>query len=170
VILPKARVSHQSRRRLRIRIPAERGNQGYFATLRKVLAEHEGVEAVEVNQITGSVLLLGDGLDVEAVRTWGKERGLFKIEAPGNPGEDRSSHLPARAVKPLQGLQNGLDHLTGGNLNLSGLIFFALLGTGIHQILRGNFTAPPWYTSFWYAFGVFTKQLVDKAGQNQSAL
>lgn len=170
MILPMARVSHQSRKRLRIRIPAERGNEAYFATLRKVLAEHDGVDAVEVNQVTGSVLLLGDGLDAQAVRAFGQEKGLFKIEAPGNPGGNRSSHLPGMAVKPLQGLQNGMDQITGGNLNLSGLIFFALLGTGVHQILRGNFTAPPWYTAFWYAFGVFTKQLVDKAGQNQSAL
>lgn len=170
MILPKARVSHQSRKRLRIRIPSERGNEAYFARLREVLAGHQGVEAVEINRLTGSVLLLGDGLDPQAVRAVGQEKGLFGIEATGNPGRNPPSHLPGVAVKPLQGLQNGMDQLTGGNLNLSGLIFFALLGTGVHQILRGNFTAPPWYTAFWYAFGVFTKQLVDKAGQNQSAL
>jgi hypothetical protein len=44
-----------------------------------------------------------------------------------------------------------------------------LLGTGIYQIVRGNFGAPPWYTAFWYAFGVFTKSLIDKGGRGNDA-
>lgn len=168
--LPRARVSHQSSRRLRIRIPEQRGNEAYFDALRKTLSRYEGAEEVEVNRVTGSLLLLGKRLDLDSLRAFAQKNDLFRIENREDSGENRPSHLPGKAVKPLQALQGGMDQLTGGNLDLSGLIFFLLLGTGIHQIVRGNFTAPPWYTAFWYAFGVFTKQLVDKAGQNQSAL
>jgi hypothetical protein len=30
------------------------------------------------------------------------------------------------------------------------------------EIMRGNFRMPPWYTAFWYAFGLFTKSMLDR--------
>jgi len=42
------------------------------------------------------------------------------------------------------------------------MAILSLLGLGLYQILRGNFRAPPWYTAFWYALGIFTKSLSDK--------
>jgi hypothetical protein len=148
---------------VRIRVPSQKGNDEYFEALRKSLSQYDAAEAVEVNQFTGSVLLLGNRLELDAVAAIGQSNDLFQIGNPVKPALNNPSHLPGKAVKPLEGLQGAMDQLTGGNLDLSGLIFFLLLGTGVHQILRGNFVAPPWYTAFWYAFGVFTKQLVDKA-------
>lgn len=166
--LPWAHVSHRSAKRLRIRIPSEKGNSAYFESLRKTLSGYKGVESAEVNGLTGSLLLVGDRIDLESLAGFGEAHHLFTIQdasdnPPGNPG-----HLPGRAVRPIQGMQRAMDQMTGGNLNLTGLIFFVLLGSGAYQILRGNFGAPPWYTAFWYAFGVFTKQLADKANQANS--
>jgi hypothetical protein len=55
-----------------------------------------------------------------------------------------------------------MGQFTGGWLDLPGMAFLLLLGIGIYQIRRGNIGLPPWYTAFWYAFGVYTKSLVEK--------
>ena len=166
--LPKAHVSHLSARRLRIRIPSEKGNAAYFDTLQKSLSVHAKAQSTSVNELTGSLLLVGDAIDLESLAAVAEEQGLFTIrEDPNDPSGNRR-HLPGRAVRPLQGVQRAMDRMTGGNLDLTGLIFFVLVGTGAYQILRGNFGAPPWYTAFWYAFGVFTKQLADKTHQANS--
>lgn len=46
--------------------------------------------------------------------------------------------------------------------DLPGMAFLTLLGVGIYQLVRGNFAAPPWYTAFWYAMGIFTKSIMEK--------
>jgi hypothetical protein len=38
-----------------------------------------------------------------------------------------------------------------------------LVITGVYQILRGQFRTPPWYTAFWYAFGLLTMFVVKKS-------
>jgi hypothetical protein len=45
-------------------------------------------------------------------------------------------------------------------LNLPGLIFLTLMGVGVFQLATGRRVIPPWYTAFWYAFGVFSRLLV----------
>jgi hypothetical protein len=154
---------------LRIRFPSQRGNQEYFADLQKALSGYEGAEAVEVNGLTGSLLLVGDELDLRSVLAFGEENSLFTVEKAADKPRQRPEHLPGKIVKPLQGLHHAMGQFTGGNLDLSGLVFLLLLGTGAYQIARGNFGAPPWYTAFWYAFGVFTKQLVEEAERDQPA-
>jgi hypothetical protein len=55
------------------------------------------------------------------------------------------------------GLDKRIKDLTGGSHNIGALAFLALAGVGVYQIARGNFTAPAWYTAFWYAMNIFFK-------------
>ncbi len=118
--------------------------------------------------MTGSLLFVGDGLDLQSVVAFGEENGLFTVDTNSVDSRNNPKHLAGKVVKPLQGFQNAMGQLTGGHLDLSGLVFFLLLGTGAYQIARGNFAAPPWYTAFWYAFGVFTKQLMEEEEQDHA--
>jgi hypothetical protein len=116
------------------------------------------LEGLEVNSLTGSILLRGDDLELESLTEFGEERELFKINSAGhNP-----SSLPLMVASPIQGLSNQVSGITRGWLDLSGIAFLVLLGIGLHQIRKGNIGMPPWYTAFWYAFGVFTKSLIEK--------
>ena len=56
-----------------------------------------------------------------------------------------------------------------GKIDLPSGIFFALLGTGIYQLARGRFIIPPWYTAFWYAFGLVSMYVIEKAAKGGAA-
>ena len=114
-----------------------------------------------MNDKTGSVLFVGKDLDLDVIRVAAEKGGLFTVKEPASD----PATLPRKAVQPIGVASEAVERLTGGSLDLPGALFFSLLGVGAYQILRGNFAAPPWYTAFWYAFGVFTKQLVDH-GEN----
>jgi hypothetical protein len=47
-------------------------------------------------------------------------------------------------------------------LDLPGMIFLSLLAVGLWELAIGNFKRPPWYTAFWYAFGLFSKAIFDE--------
>jgi hypothetical protein len=157
-------VTHQSSTRLRIRIPSQRGNSAFFEKLKEDFSGFPGLQGVETNPRTGSVLFLGS-FEPEAIEQMAYSRELYRVKGC----EDRPHGLPNRTVEPVTELNHGIRRMTGGRLDLSGFLFFTLLGTAGYQILRGNFGAPPWYTAFWYAFGVYTKQLID-AKQDEDAV
>jgi hypothetical protein len=69
----------------------------------------------------------------------------------------------SRVVPPAKAVDRKLLDLTGGTLDLPSGLFLALVITGVYQILRGQFRTPPWYTAFWYAFGLLTMFVVKKS-------
>jgi hypothetical protein len=115
---------------------------------------------VSANPVTGSLLVEGEAIDVGRVRRLGAERQLFDLE------ESAAAPLPlsCKIVAPLGDLDNALRGATGGEVDMAGAVFVALLASGIYEISRGNFALPAWYTAFWYAFGVFSKS-AGKAGK-----
>jgi hypothetical protein len=58
--------------------------------------------------------------------------------------------------------------MTGGELDIPSVFFAALLISGIYQIARGNMAAPAWYTAFWYAFGIFSRDMLHKVDEPRS--
>lgn len=58
-----------------------------------------------------------------------------------------------------------VEKATGGTMGISEVAFLALFGAGVMQIGRGNFTAIPWYTAFWYALNIFLKSDAQKTGE-----
>lgn len=164
-MLPEAQVCHRSINRLRIRIPSRRGDRNYFESLREKFAALKTFESMEINPVTGSVLFLGKGADPSLVGDAGKSGGLFSFK---EEMEVRPVPLSRRIAEPIQGASAFLTRNTGGLVDLPGLAFVLLLGIGAYQVLRGNLRSPPWYTAFWYAFGVFTKSLADMASKDES--
>jgi hypothetical protein len=63
---------------------------------------------------------------------------------------------------PIGRVHDGLHRFTGGELDLISVAFLGLLVLGIYQLSKDDIPAPPWYTAFWYAFGVFSKCLADE--------
>jgi hypothetical protein len=157
-MIPEARITHRAGSRLRFRIPARRGDAEYFSKLEEYLLGYKPFRTLETNPLTGSVLLVYDKLDLGDLAEKAEANGLFAMRRL----KPNSTPLSGRMVEPLANLSESVRRMSGGELDLPGLIFMGLLGTGIYQIFRGNFGAPPWYTAFWYAFGVFTKSLIDK--------
>lgn len=157
-MLPPAQVGHRTAGRLRVRVPSMRGDAGFFRRAVETLSRLEGVRHCEARPNTGSLLLAGDLQDLERVGAYAEETHLFSLDLT------QASPVPLsrRLVTPLGDLNASVSRFTGGEIDLGGMVFLGLLGAGIVQILRGNLGAPPWYTAFWYALGIFTKSLADR--------
>jgi hypothetical protein len=115
---------------------------------------------LEANPLTGSVLFIGEGVDPEKLATHARERRLFHLiaaaEAQGQP-------LMHSLVQPVAGLDRSLRAVTSGKIDLPSGVFLALLASGLYQLVRGRISAPPWYTAFWYAFGLVSMYVIEKA-------
>lgn len=156
--LPAAHIGHRTSERVRIRIPSRKGDEAYFSEVEKSLLKDGTVDGLDVNPGTASVLIKGSPTVLENILSVGEKSALFKLEDPAPKVEP----LSRKIARPFRDLGGAIDRLSGGELDLSGVVFLGLIGWGITQLARGNLVAPPWYTAFWYALGIFTKSLVDK--------
>jgi hypothetical protein len=158
-MIPVATIAHYTPGRVRFRLPSQKGNRAYFAETAEVLARELDPDRLEANPATGSLLILDRDLDLDSVLKTAEDEGLFRREAA------LPAPLAREAIAPLRALSERLRETTFGRIDLANLAFFALLGVGTYQLLRGNLRSPPWYTAFWYAMGIYVKHVADKAGE-----
>lgn len=161
--LPGARCVYSSSGRLRLRIPDRKGDGAFFARARDILAGCPGVAEVNVNPLTGSILLY-PGADLGALSLLAAEQGLFRLSPPGNPGNSRPLSMAVRGAYRL--VDGNIRRLSGGNLNLPETAVLTLAGGGVYQLLRGKVVALPWYVAFWYALSIY---LLPKAKHHLEA-
>lgn len=155
--IPLAIVTHMVRGRLRVKIPSRRRDNAFFDHVAKVFSQYHPTIKVETNPSTASTLFTGQLSPSELFKFF-TEHQLFRIEKM----VQRHKTLISTVKESFRDMDRKLRRSTGGELDIASLIFVALVGHGIYQIARGNFTAPAWYTAFWYALGVFSKSsLVD---------
>jgi hypothetical protein len=157
-MMPEAFVSHCTPKRLRLKIPSHKGDVSYFSDLKETYSGVQAFESVEVNPLTGSILFVSEAIDLEAIAKRGEGAQLFQLPVtPPGPVP-----VAEKVVASLRSANQDIHRFTGGDIDLAGIAFLTLIGVGIYQISRGNVGAMPWYTAFWYAFGVFTKSVADK--------
>ena len=157
--LPAAHIGHRTSERVRIRIPSRKGDEAYFREVEELLLKGGIVKDLDVNARTGSVLMKGSRTDLENILSVAEKNALFILENPAPKVEPLSKKI----ATPVRDLGRSIDRISGGEIDLAGVVFLGLIGWGITQLARGNFVAPPWYVAFWYALGIFTKTLVDKS-------
>jgi hypothetical protein len=93
----------------------------------------------------------------------GAVKKLFEVAAV----EKAERAMALSVTAPLHSANRQIRQVTGGRVDLPGAVFLALLVFGAVELLRGNWRTPPWYTAFWYAFGLYSKSLIDHAGGDQ---
>lgn len=143
---------------MRLKIASRRGDAAYFESIRSHLKEKMACDRIAVNAVTGSVMIEDAGLDIDKVRTVADENGLFSIATTV------ASPLPVakRVVSPIHNANQAIKSFSDGVIDLPGILFLALICLGLFELARVGFKRPPWYTAFWYAFGVFSKTLLDE--------
>ncbi|MEW6113595.1 MAG: HMA2 domain-containing protein [Thermodesulfobacteriota bacterium] len=161
--VPEALVSHAIRGRLRIKIPLKKGDESYFADLSDRLSNCPGVEAVTTNLYTGGVLVVHD-CEAENIAGFARHEGLFSLKRA--TGRRRS--LLQEVARTFQQYNRSLKKMTGGELDISSLIFLSLVVSGLWQIARGNLTIPAWYTAFYYALGVYSGAQVEAFDEGEN--
>lgn len=154
-MIETAYLCHRTLGRLRLRVPARKGDLSFFETLKQGFLDCNEVKGVEVNPRTASILLLHES-DDHALAAFAEEKGLVKINIPS---ED-ASNVSYKVAEIMRSINDTTVSATNGGLDLPRISFLTLMGFGIYQLSKGNFAVPPWYTAFWYAHGLFSKYLL----------
>lgn len=158
--IPSASIAHITADRLRIKMPSKKKDEEFFASLKEKFGGCAGVKAVEVNPLTGSVLFKHES-NSEAIADYALKNKIFKLETSKPDYTD----LHGKVAETFNGIDKKIKGITGGDMDIAGAAFVALLGMGIYQISRGNFAGPAWYTAFWYALNIFLKAKPDKGAE-----
>ncbi len=158
-MIPEARICHVTNERLRLKITGRREDHKYFSSVHEKLQKAGFAQSV-ANPLTGSIIIEKKGVKVDEIAAFGKKNKLFAM-AVSEKKESGNEILLQKVTTPLSGINADLKKISGGDVDLPIAIFILLLAFGVIEILRGNFKMPPWYTAFWYAFGVFSKSIFD---------
>lgn len=133
-----ARLTHDVPGRLRYRIAARRGDPEFFTRIGAELLKCEMVQTVEINPLTGSVLVI-HGAETAAITRYAEQHGLFRLGGGDNSDAGRGDPFDPPADKPAADVLSLLPPL--------------FIGLGLYQLLQGNVLAPA-VTLFWYAFSL----------------
>jgi hypothetical protein len=164
-VLPEAFVTHQTPHRLRVKIPSKKGDATFFSGLKELLSGYPGIDRVQVNPVTGSVLLV-HRIDAATLTQLATRFGLVQLQAP----TPRKTTLNQRVIASFRHWDEQVRVTTGGELDIPSLLFLGLIGTGVYQLCIGNLIAPAWYTAFWYASSVIlnVQSTKDSEGSDNS--
>lgn len=152
---PTAHIAHIIENRIRIKVASIKGDGTYFQNAANQLASAFSPCEVTVNPLTGSILVSGDGLRVADIAEVGREKDIFLLD-PSVPDPARTM---SSLIAPLESANQTLKSATGNRLDLPGAVFAVLIVYGLLEIIRGNWKAPPWYTAFWFAFGLYSNRI-----------
>lgn len=155
--VPDAYLSHQLSGRMRIKIPQKKGDSTYFLSLNAKMSKLSGIERLESNPITGSVLFLHN-IDSDSIFEYARQNNLFDIKKDSSSNPSFHKNI----LEAFKGFNSRIKGFTGGEIDLWSMSFILLVAVGLYQISMGNFAAPAWYTAFWYALNIFLKSGPEK--------
>jgi hypothetical protein len=153
-MLPEAYISHMLPGRLRIKIPSKKGDGYFFGEMHNQFSAYTGIEKVEVNSLTGSILLIHT-LDIGTIAAFSRQKNLFTIRDTQRYGNQ--TYISRKISETFQDINHTVLVSTKGFANVPDLLVLTLIGLSIFQISQGNFIAPAWYTALWYAMNIFLK-------------
>jgi hypothetical protein len=162
------KVVHAMPGRIRVKISRLKDNPAFGREIQQRLSDVQGIQRVEVNLVTGSVLVLYDVAAMDSFDSLISLAGSFAPLFPElNMGElqawfdafgDNGDGQPSVAAR-LSTLFGTLNHEVGkstGGLDLRLLLPLILLFFGIRGLLVAEkVTFPAWYDLLWFAFGSF---------------
>jgi len=175
-VLPRAYILHHIPGRLRIRVPEAKHNQALLEKLREALLSAPGVEAVDCNPLTGSMLIhYAPGPVGKLPAFLSAHNGSpppFSVHAPQSihPAGKVRRRRPGQhseAAKSIMGFFGDLDDAirtaTGDQLDLRVLFPLAAAVLGIALMRRANAT-PLWLTMVIFGFSSFLVLHDPRAG------
>jgi hypothetical protein len=156
----RARLTHRSPGRLRVRVDPEQRAPERMEQLRVGLSSNPDVGAVHVNPRSGSVLVTGP--DTE--RLWEALQNLMMVIQEAGP--ERAPELGVQAtVAAINELDGRLAAFTNGRVRLRALVPAAFITLGIRQLIAEGLTlgSVPWYVLIYYGVDSFLKLYPEHA-------
>lgn len=168
---PLAVVVHRAPGRLRLRVPARRGDTDFLGKIGNALRERPGVSAVEVNPLTGSLLVRFTGDErqlLAAVPAIGLRLGDI-VEAAAEEAEAHRAATPTgspidRMADTLDDIDAELQRSSEGRMDLPSATLLYLVGAGFVQLLRGR-VLPSAHTLFAQAGRVAWRRREERKKQ-----
>jgi hypothetical protein len=154
-MIPDAVIAHVSAGRLRIKISSQKGNLAALKSQGDQLAACPGVLSIEVNPVTGSILLIHQTTE-SAIAEYVRSKNLFSLEEQKGP-KVPSADLRRNLGETFRSVDRQIQNLTDGDMDLRGVALAALIVMGSAQILTGNAGAIPWFAAYWYAYHLYSK-------------
>lgn len=133
---PEAGIAHESPGRLRLKVPACKGDYDFFAELAEAAMELGGVLEVKANPATASLLLLHERAEGRSLARELETAGRIELVQP--------AYLLGAAAPPE-------DRMSGRMLLVAGLSLLGLL-----QVVRGQALGPA-AALFWMAREVWKR-------------
>ena len=163
--LPSAQITHFTTRRLRIKVPEKRRDAAFFNFVRGRLAAWDGVDRVETNPLTASILVYFSGAERLLLEAIAKNDFLdIDFGAIAQPPEPVVTRAAVRSFVTSDRALRGWTH---NHLDVRSVVFLLLFVGGAYQLLRGRLSTPA-PTLLWYAgslLGLWSDRPVDTAAQ-----
>ena len=134
---PEAIVVHRLPGRLRLRLAELRNDPEALARVAALLQAIPRMQAVESNALTGSLLLRYEGPEAEILQAAAAEGDIRLM-----PAEPAKPDLRGRLDEGMRNLSRGLQTVTGGEVDLNGLLVVGLTLLAIQQAIEGNVMVP----------------------------
>jgi hypothetical protein len=161
------KVVHAIPGRVRVKIPRLREDPAFAREIQERLSAVQGIQQVEINSVTGSLLVLYDRTALESLDSLLSLAGWFSslfpdIEfgeleswlAPAN-GNGNATPLTEHLSSFFGGLNTKVSETTGG-IDLKLLLPLSLFLLGVRgMMVAGKGVFPAWYDLLWFAFGTF---------------
>lgn len=141
---PEARVVHRLPGRVRLRVPARRGDRDWFSSAVVELAMARGVLSARADPRLASLLIHHDG-PLEAIAAAAERHGLFRLLDLAPRPESLLGGMRGEAAAWNAGLRRA-----AGDADLASLAFLGLCLSALWQLARGQIL-PPAATLAWYA-------------------
>lgn len=130
-------VAHRLPGRLRLRLTELRNDPQALAEVAARLQAIPGIQAVEANALTGSLLLRYEGPEAAILQAVAAGAGLRLALA-----ESAIPDIRGRVDESMRNLSRGLQTVTGGEVDLNGLLVVTLTLLAIQQAIEGNVMVP----------------------------
>ncbi len=150
--LPKAYIKHQLAGRVRLKIPAKRGDEQYFEELAEAFATCDAITQLQLNPPTASLLIQYGAVPFAEVADFAAEAGLFALVEQGDADLPTTEHLSVAGWSSLGVSQfdQQLSQLSAGRVDLRSVFFLGFMGLAVHQAVKGHIMSPA-STFFWRA-------------------
>ena len=149
-----AYLAHTAPGRCRFKIPSKRRDAGYFQALRDTLLDTSGVEQVEVNPLTASVLVFYDAEQVNLNELTAHLQTANQFELTNRPIDTQT--VWEKAVDGVDTIDQQLKEITTGQIDFKSLLFIVLVMMTVRQLQQGAVFAPA-ITLIWYVSQMLTK-------------
>ena len=144
MMAPIARIIHQTRSRVRLRIEEKRKDPEFFEQVRNQLDSVSGIMEFKINSITGCIVISHPEQSWPELEEQLGELGLFEIAHAQEPGIPETAE--STAFGPLQYSLSRIDQTlsagSAGKIDLRTLAYIGLMVFTIRQIMKGQVLGP----------------------------